>query len=140
MAEREGMRILLDTTALIDILDGRSEALDAVEKLRQESIFFTSAINIYEVLKGIEGAKTNREANMREFGTVIANINVIWIDFEVARTGARIYAELRENGKQINEPDYLIAAAAITNGITAILTRNKKDFENISGIKTVIGY
>ncbi len=134
------MRVFLDTTALIDMLDGEKGALDKIEELRRESVLFTSSINLYETLRGIMDLHSGHEKHLKALEAVTANIAVLDIDAEVARKAAGIYKELRGRGKPINEPDYLIAGACTANGIEIIMTRNRRHFENIRGIKTIIGY
>jgi len=48
---------------------------------------------------------------------------------------AEIHGELIAKGNKIDNTDSLIAAIALTNNINTIITRNKKHFERIKGIK-----
>ena len=47
---------------------------------------------------------------------------------------AHIYVELRKKGFTVGDDDIFIAAFCLYNGYT-LVTRNSKDFENISGMK-----
>ena len=59
--------------------------------------------------------------------------------FESIKLASYIFKELKTKGKEIGRLDCLIASAYITNGISQILTRNKKHFEKFPGI-TCIDY
>ncbi|MEK6921300.1 MAG: type II toxin-antitoxin system VapC family toxin [Nanoarchaeota archaeon] len=50
-----------------------------------------------------------------------------------------IAGTLIKQGQQIEGTDALIAAIALTNGISEIITANKDHYERIPGIK-VVGY
>ena len=49
---------------------------------------------------------------------------------------AHVYVDLRKKGFTVGDDDIFIAAFCIYNGFT-LVTRNEKDFENISGMKYV---
>lgn len=134
------LKIFLDTAALIDLLAGNARAISSIDKLRVASLFYTSPINIYEVLCGISILKSGKEKEMQALSALLANITVLSIDSQTACLAAEIYCELRSKGKPINEPDYLIAASAISNGIFTLITQNKKPFENIPAITSIITY
>ncbi len=134
------MKVLLDTTVLIDILKGNEKAIVTVDKIRREAVLYTTTINIYEYLRGILLLPKNKEKHILALNVLISNLDVLEIDQEVAKKAAMVYADMRKIGATLDEPDYLIAGACLTNDIDTIITRNEKHFENIRGLRQVITY
>lgn len=134
------VRVLLDTTVLIDILKGDKKATQKVDEVKSDMALYTTTVNIYEILKGIHILDKNKEKYLQALRILTHNINVLNIDFEVAGMAAVIYAQLRKIGKTIDEPDYLIAGACLSNSIYTIITRNEKHFKDIKGLKKIISY
>ncbi len=134
------VKTLLDTTVLIDILKGDKNAIGRVEEIRKIAPIYTTTVNIYEILRGIQLLEKNKERHFQALKLLIHNINVIEITLEVAESAAIIYAQLRKNGVIIDEQDYLIAGACLSNGITSIVTKNSKHFKDIKGLERIIDY
>ncbi len=134
------MKLFLDSSTLIDLLKNDASAVSKIESLKATHSFYTSTLNVYEVLRGILCFEGKRKDQMlQEFGRLVSNVSVMNIDMEAAKAGALAYSELRKSGTPINEPDPLIAGAAISNGIFSIMTKNTKHFEKIKKLE-VIGY
>jgi len=132
------MKTFLDTSALIDLLENEPSARNEIDRLGNEATFHTSAINLFELLRGLSGIEAERKKGA--LNALLANIEIIDIDSEIATEAARIYAELKAKGKPVNEADYIIAASCATNGIRLIVTQNKKHFQNMHCFDKVITY
>ena len=135
------MKILLDSTVLIDLLRANADAQNRIFQLRNEgAIFSTSTLNLYEVWCGLTNAKKTHGNPAAALAAIRSELDVLAFDEEAARHAAEISGQLRSLGKPIDGLDYLIAGTIVSNGIDAVLTRNKKHFENIKGIKQVLTY
>lgn len=134
------VRVLLDTTILIDILRGETRAIAKIDELRSDSALYTTTLNIYEVLRGIKTLQKDKEKHLNALNILISNINIIDFGLSAAERASEIYSELRKKGAIIDSIDYLIAGTCISNGIYVIITRNDKHFENIKELKEVITY
>ncbi len=135
------MKILLDSTALIDILRGDAAALSRTEQLRLEgAVFYTTTLNLYEVFCGLAHVKKQAKQSEEAFSLLSSSLTILPFDAEAARQAANIYFHLRAIGKPVDGLDYLIAGTAASNNMDALLTRNQKHFTSISQIKQVIGY
>ncbi|MGD0729015.1 MAG: type II toxin-antitoxin system VapC family toxin [Candidatus Micrarchaeaceae archaeon] len=117
--------MLLDTSILIDILDGNSTIKSNLKQLNERS--FTSVISKYELLK----------APKEEDVKFLLNTMEIY-DFEerAAERSARIFKDLKKKGKMINELDILIAAIAIAND--ELLVTRDNDFKNIEQLRLLV--
>lgn len=135
------MKVLLDSTVLIDLLRANVEAQKRIVELRDEgAVFFTSSVNMYEVKCGLTNARktpSNPEAALAAIQSELIMLN---LDEEAAGRAAEVHGQLRSIGKPIDGLDYLVAGIAVSNGIEAVLTRNRKHFENIKEIKQVLTY
>ena len=121
------MKYLVDTNAIIDAQIGRipENGLQFLGKVINEN-FTISFITYIEVL----GFKDVPQATQDFMG--LANV----IEIDKAIINACI--ELRK-GKKIKLPDAIIAATALTNNLT-LISRNTKDFEDISGLICINPY
>jgi len=115
------MRVLLDSTVLIDYLRGRP-VVARVDALRATSDDpCTTGINVEEVARGLK--PNELEAAERLFrGLIILPIGAA----EGWRAG-RWRREFAERGVTLSQPDCLIAAAAYNAG-AMLATGNPKDF------------
>ena len=130
------MKVLLDTSVLIDILKGQPGAIEKLEELRQESTLYTSTINIYEILRGIETLpQKDRSKPINSLNSLVSNIYVLNFDLESAEAAAAIFADLRRNGTPIDEEDCLIAGVCVSNGIPSILTNDEKHFSRVKQLR-----
>ena len=126
----------LDTTFVIDFLNGEESAINLVENYNEES-FIVTPVTIFEVFLGILAGKNNvehRENAAREF---FDRAQVVSISQKTAVSAARIAADTLKNGNVTEIADAMIAAALLEYGCNKILTRDK-DFTRIKGINTVL--
>jgi tRNA(fMet)-specific endonuclease VapC len=133
----EVLKALLDSTVLIDLLKGEKTAIDTIEKLRKNATLYTTTVNIYEVLRGIHVFHKDKEKHLQAFRVLTSNIYILGLDLESSEKAALIYAELRTKGLEIDASDYLIAGIALTNGISTVVTRNEKHFNEIKELNVI---
>ena len=127
---------LLDSTFLIDIIRKKDDALSKLAELGHEKVY-TTRINAFEILVGAFSIKSEKDTNIRlaEILTIFQNLFVLELDEKSTLKAAQISGKLNREGIRIEPSDCLIAGIALSNGISAILTKNTKDFERIEGIK-----
>ena len=116
------MTYLLDSTILIDVLNGRNGRSQFLSQLSQQDILLACcAVNVTEVCMGMrpgEEAKTDRLLRSLEF------YPVTW---EVARLAADLFRHWRQKGQTLSYPDVTIAAVALTHNLV-LATDNRKHF------------
>lgn len=128
------MDYCLDTNIIIDIFHGDAELKAKIDKLEDVTICVTP-INLAELFKGAYCAQKKNEA-LELVEDFASNAKLLAFDETSCRIFGQKYAELASQGKQTQEPDLMIASITIANNIT-LITRNKKDFVNISGLKMI---
>jgi len=112
-----GEGVLVDTDVLIDYVKGLREL-----PLTQ---LYISEITLYEFVRGTKDVDEAKKAI--EEGFV-----VLFHDNSVISKAAKIWVELRKDGRIVDDRDILIAATAIVNDIP-LLTRNLKHYKRLEG-------
>ncbi|MDA3837272.1 MAG: type II toxin-antitoxin system VapC family toxin [Nanoarchaeota archaeon] len=125
--------ILVDSDCIIDFLRGDEDAIKVVAGNLDEVV--SSELNSFEVFFGIfdkENIPKNELAYAERF---FENIKIFGLDSQCGKLSANILSDLRRRGIEINQNDCLIASVMIKNGISKIITKNKKHFSKIEGIE-----
>jgi predicted nucleic acid-binding protein len=127
--------IAADTTFLIDLQRDSGPVRDAIRTFLQthgDDEFCVSVTALGEFAAGFP------DLNDGAYLAVRRRLEVAEQDEGVATTYAKIFRELKKNGKLIGANDLWIAASAIRHG-AALVTRNREEFQRIPGLK-VLGY
>ncbi|MGH6952531.1 MAG: PIN domain-containing protein [Vitreimonas sp.] len=95
-----------------------------------------SEITRYEVVRGLLAVRASSRLTM--FAQVCDTCEVIPVDWSVLERAATIWADLRRQGRMIEETDILIAASALCRNC-AIVSHNTRHFQPVSG-PTVIDW
>lgn len=120
--------IIADTDVLIDFLRGRGAAKRIAIELDTRS-FGTTAITAFELRSGA------RSSNQRKvIDTLLEAMTIFAFGSEEARIAAGLRRQLESQGQAIGMADYMIAAVCIAND-GVLLTRNRRHFERVEGLK-----
>ena len=130
--------IVADTTLLIDFLRGKKEAIDILQNTQSKGLY-TTEINLFELIIGTYAKKQEPEKDVEKIFAMLAQFIVLPLERRATIKAGEIAGTLIKRGQQIEQTDVLIAAIALTNGISEIITANKAHYERIPGIK-VVGY
>ncbi len=114
---------------LIDFLRGRGEGARRVAVELETRSFGTTAITAFEIRSG---ARTTRQR--RAVDTLLEAMTVLPFGSEEARIAAEIRQQVESQGQPIGMADYMIAAGCIAAD-AVLLTRNRKHFERIKGLR-----
>jgi predicted nucleic acid-binding protein len=116
------MKLLLDTTVIIDVLrdrKGRRELL--ADLLRTGHSLSTSVLNVAEVYGGI---RPGEEGLTEAF---LGGLEEYELRSQVARAAGKLRIKWAKKGRTISLADAIVAAIAIDQRC-ALLTDNRKDF------------
>jgi predicted nucleic acid-binding protein len=127
--------LVVDTSVLIAIERG-SLPPDALHKAQPGVRLAVSAITVSELLHGYHRAqpKSRRLARERFISALLAELEILPVDLQVAREHARIWAELAERGEMIGPYDLLIAATALAYRVP-LATLNDREFRKVKGLE-----
>jgi len=127
------MRYLLDTNAVIALLNDAQSKLARRARRRKPSEICISSIVAYELYYG--AFKSRRvEHNLAIVDGL--RLQVVEFDKEDARQAGEIRAELAHIGMSIGPYDILIAGQAKSRDMT-LVTRNTSEFGRVKGLRLV---
>jgi len=119
---------IADTDVLIDYLAGKGEA-DAVERLLRLGAIGTTVISRFELLSSAKNPK-----QLARLLQLLEAVPPLGLDDAAADAASEVRRSLERSGTPIGMADSLIAGIVTTNGGT-LLTRNRRHFERVPGLK-----
>ena len=125
------MRFLLDTNAMIGLLNRSSPKLEARVRQVPASEIGISAIVVHELYYGAFKSQRVSE-NLERLGLI--RLETVPLDREDAEAAGKIRAALAKSGTPIGPYDVLIAGQALARGLT-LITNNLREFQRIKGLK-----
>jgi predicted nucleic acid-binding protein len=125
----ENRLIVVDTDVIIDFFRDISPAADVFAKLISSEKAAMTAISVFELYAGIEGAR-----RLRQIEILVQEITVFPLNVIEAAMGGRIYTQLKSRGKLIGTHDILIAAICLANHLP-LYTKNIAHFSEIKDIR-----
>lgn len=130
------MSIILDTSILIADERGKWDADRFAEEIIGQRLVGISAITASEFLHGCWRAPSGARRQNRErfFEVFMTGVEILPFDLEVARTHARLTAELAIQGITIGAHDLLIAATCLHYD-WELATLNSMEFSRIPGLR-----
>ena len=132
------MGLIIDTNVFIDAENGRFD-LKELTRFSDYGISYISVITVSELYSGVHLAKTAEQRIRRSVfvENIVSSMPILDITYDIAKIYAELFAHALSQGKRAgtNVHDLQIAATAIA-GNHVVLTRNKKDFDSIPGVKS----
>ena len=125
------MNYLIDTDWVVDYLRGRPDAIWLHASFSGDDVAI-SIVTYGEVYDGIEqSADPAAEVGFRLF---LHEVAVRPLGKHIIRQFFRTRRDLRRRGIPLEDPDLLIAATALHHDLT-LVTRNRRHFERVPGLK-----
>jgi len=123
-------RVIADTDVLVDFIQGAG-ACEQVDALLTRGRLATTAINVFELLRGCDGEEERMEVRRALRGVAVYPLND-----PAAKRAAEIDRELARRGAGIGERDSLVAGVVLVTGLP-VLTANAKHFRRVAGLRIV---
>lgn len=122
--------MLLDTTFLIDLMNGDEGAIDKARELERALVQQRlSSMTLFELYYGVARASDSPDERER-VETVLESKPVHPADTAVMRKAGRLAGRLANDGTPVDDGDVIIAATADVVD-EPVLTRNVDDFERL---------
>lgn len=121
--------ILLDTTYLLDYLEGTDAASSYLEA-NEENPLFAASLSLFELYRG--AGRVSDAEGIEGVAGALDWVEPVAVDESAAREAAEIEAELHADGAPINLADVLVAGTCRVNGAT-LVTRDE-GFDRIEGL------
>lgn len=125
------MRFLLDTDTISFALRGQGGVADELRR-RSPSEVCTSSVVAGELELGV--ARRGSRKLRRELEGLYSGLEVLPYGLEAARRYGRLAAVLLDEGVPIGVEDTMVAAHALSRGLT-LVTHNRKHFERVKGLR-----
>ncbi|GLU54211.1 type II toxin-antitoxin system tRNA(fMet)-specific endonuclease VapC [Dyadobacter frigoris] len=127
------MKYLLDTNIIAYIINERPpEVISKFLSLSKDEIFVSSIV-VAELWYGVVKSH-KKEQNKTALEEFLAPLTIVDFDFTAAKFYGLIRADLEAKGLIIGSNDILIAAHALSLGLT-LVTNNTKEFGRVIGLK-----
>jgi predicted nucleic acid-binding protein len=115
-------RFLLDTTFIIDVLNGQRGRLQVMKELIAEQHELACCpINVAEVYAGMRAQEKEKTE------ALLKGLEFVPLSFEASRLAGHLRQEWSRKGKTFLLADMIIAAVCLTEALT-LVTDNRKDF------------
>ncbi|MBS3075495.1 type II toxin-antitoxin system VapC family toxin [Candidatus Pacearchaeota archaeon] len=124
-----------DTTTLIDFFRKNKELKELLDSIDED--FCTTLINYQEIIFGIDISDYAYLEEFNFYQSLFNNLILIIPDKNSCDKSSDIFWHLKKNNKLIDKFDIMVAGVLLSNGITKIITKNKKHYENIPGLKVI---
>jgi predicted nucleic acid-binding protein len=121
--------IVVDTDVIIDFFRDISPAANVFAELISLEKAAMTAISVFELYAGIEGAK-----RLRQIETLVQELIILPLNTLEAAMAGRIYTQLKSRGKLVGTHDILIAAICLANDLP-LYTKNIAHFSEIKDIR-----
>jgi len=124
------MKYLLDTDICIDVLRGRSEAVQRIKTVSPSDVR-VSVITRFELMCGVERcSQKHKEDERQKVERFLQLIIVLPMENQIADRAARLRKQLSALETPMGPYDLLIAATALECGHT-LVSNNQKEFSRI---------
>lgn len=122
------MKIVVDSSILIDYLRGGRKWEEFVVNLEEETELILPTIVIFELFSGESTKNPQRKQDMLDY---IGKFQKIDLSEDIARRAGELFRDIKI---KMQVPDYLIAASALEIN-AEVLTLNTKHFQQIPNLK-----
>lgn len=127
--------MILDTSYLIDLMNGDEGALEKRQELEKADIPQSiTSITLFELWSGLEQSERT-EKEKQKIRDVIAGRIIYQLDPASSKKAGEIHGKLARDGEKIEPQDSMIAGIAVQEN-EPVLTRNQKHFDKIEHLKT----
>ena len=129
----QAISALLDTDTLSEIMKGKHPGLTQQSRqyLMAHGHLTFSIMTRYEILPGLKAK--GGTAKLTAFEQFCQVNQILPMNDSVIVCAAEIYAGLKQRGQLISDADILIAATALTHGLT-LVTNNTAHYSRIAGL------
>ena len=122
----------LDSDIMIQVIRGDKELKKKIDPIEPENVYFTT-VTLCELFKGAYKSK-KKEESVQFLYEILKNYKVLSLNIRSSEIFGMDFSKLEKIGKPTQILDLMIASITKANNLI-LITRNKKDFENIPDLK-----
>lgn len=108
------MKVILDTSFLIELKRGNKKAVEALEERKDEcEDIIVSMLTVYELLVGVNYVwkKYGNAKEMMIINDMLKSLTVVPVDLDVVKRASEVKSELMLRGMDVPDLDVLIACS-----------------------------
>lgn len=121
------MKLVVDTSIIIDKLRGGTKWDDFLSTLDSNVELYLPSIIIFELFSGLSSKKTVASKKISEIRKYFTEVD---LTPEIAKRAGEMNRDMKDS---LDLPDYIIAATAMEIG-AQVVTLNQKHFQKIPGL------
>ena len=131
MTSTEETKYCLESSFIIDLLNGLDAAVKVYEEIKDAPLTVTAiaSVVLFEILRGEE----ENQEKIQSFEELRKKMIVLPFGEREAEEASKVEIAIHLNNQEISPLDLLIGVTAKTNSAT-LITRNIKDFQKIDGL------
>ena len=131
MTLQEETRYCLESNFIIDLLNGKQNAVAVYEEIKDAPLTITAiaSVALFEILRG----KEQNQSKIQKFEELRQKLEVLSFGEREAEEASQIEKVIHQNGFTISALDLFIGATAKING--AVLISNDSDYNRIEGLQ-----
>ena len=122
------MKVVVDSSILIDHLRGGSSLLNFLKDIDSNASLYLPTIVLFELFAGQSTKDTSVRQKILRLTTKLQKID---LTENIAERAGQLYRDISDN---LGAPDYIIAATSLEIG-AEIVTLNNKHFAKIPGVR-----
>jgi len=123
---------LVDTDWAVHWLRGNERVRMRLAELRGQGLAL-AAVSLAELWEGVHYSRDPQESG-RQLHAFLRRVSFVGIDEETCKLFGKERGRLRAQGKLVADLDLMIGVTARQHGLT-LLTNNRRQFENIDGLR-----
>lgn len=125
----------LDSSAVIDFFKGDNSLKNVLEKIDEPLVL--NIINHLEIMFGLDLSSVSHKKEEIFYDDFFNFFLIFKLDEKASKKSSDVLWHLKKSGKIIGLFDCTIAGIYLSNGVDKIITKNKKHFENVKGLKVI---
>jgi predicted nucleic acid-binding protein len=131
MTSLEEIKYCLESNFIIDLLNGKENAVNLYEEIKNAPLAITAiaSVALFEILRG----KEQNQDKIQKFEELRQKMAVLPFGEKEAEEASQIEKAIHQKGQTISPLDLLIGATAKTN--VAVLVSNDSDYQRIDGLQ-----
>ena len=125
----------VDSSAIIDFFKKDESLRKLLESINVPLV--VNRVTYLEIMFGLDFSNPLHRIEEGFYDRFFDSLMIFELNRDSCKKATEIFWYLRKNGKIIELFDCVIAGIYLTNGITKIVTKNKKHFANIKGLEVL---
>lgn len=125
----------MDTSAMIDLFKKESALLSLLANIEDKIV--STIINYQEIMFGLDLSNIKYKTEFEYYESFFSEVDLVFLSKKASQKSSEVFWDLKKKGEMIDEFDSMVAGILLANGINKIITKNKKHFEKIKGLRVI---